>query len=126
LPELSRLPLSSAEYATASYRYGLATGEAVELWRRDMRRIAMVLATAGLIAVGMTASPAQAHDGWWGYPEWRENAWREHALREWAWRRHWWHQHHHWQPSYYNYGYYTPPAYYQAAPYGYAGYGDDQ
>jgi hypothetical protein len=31
-----------------------------------MRRVAMVLATAGLIAVGMTATPAQAHDGWWG------------------------------------------------------------
>jgi hypothetical protein len=118
--------IASSEYATEAYRYGSATGEAVELWRRDMRRIAMVLTTASLLAVGMTATRAQAHDGWWGYPDWRENAWREHAMREWAWRRHWWHQHHYWQPTYYNYGYYTPPAYYQGTPYGYAGYGNDQ
>jgi len=78
-----------------------------------MRRIAMLVATAGLIAVGMTATPARAHDGWWGHPEWRENAWREHNWREWAWRRHWWRQHHDWQSGSYNYGYYTPRAYYQ-------------
>src|SRR5947207_979485 len=41
-----------------------------------MRRVAMVLATVGLIAVGVTATPARAHDGWWGYPEWRESGWR--------------------------------------------------
>jgi hypothetical protein len=42
----------------------------------------MVLATVGLIAVGMAATPARAHDGWWGYPEWRENGWREHEWRQ--------------------------------------------
>jgi hypothetical protein len=76
-----------------------------------MRRVALVLATVGLIAVGMAATEAQAHDGWWGYPEWREHASWEHEWREREWRRHWWYQHHYWQPSYYGYGYYAAPAY---------------
>ena len=64
-----------------------------------MRRLAMVLATVGLVAVGMAATPARAHDGWWGYPEWRENGWREH--------------HRYGNPGYYGDGSYGPPAYYQ-------------
>lgn len=74
-----------------------------------MRRVAMVLATIGLVAVGMAVIPARANDGWWGYPEWRENGWREHE-----WRRHWWREHHrYWNPGYYGYGSYAPPAYYE-------------
>ena len=83
----------------------------------DARRVAMVLATVGLIAVGAVgtaATPARAHDGWWGYPEWRENAWREHEWRERAWRRHWWLEHHrYWAPWRAGYGYYAPSDYYQ-------------
>ena len=79
-----------------------------------MRRVAMVLATVGLIAVGMAATPARAHDGWWGYPESRENGWREHEWRQREWRHHWWReQHRYWNPGYYGYGSYAPPAYYQ-------------
>ncbi len=56
-----------------------------------MRRIISALAVAGMIAVGMTGTAAQAHDyGWGGYGwhqrAWQEHAWREHAWREQAWR----------------------------------------
>ena len=79
-----------------------------------MRRVAMILATVGLIAVGMAATPARAHDGLWGYPEWRENGWREQEWRQREWRHHWWREHHrYWNPGYYDYGSYAPPAYYQ-------------
>ena len=79
-----------------------------------MRRVAIVLATVGLIAVGMAATTARAYDGWRGYPEWRENGWREHEWREREWRRHWWREHHrHWTPGYYGYSSYAPPAYYE-------------
>ena len=72
-----------------------------------MRRVAMLLGTVGLMALGLAATPAQAHDGWWGYPNWREQAWRQHE-----WRQHEWRQHHYWQPWYYNQGYYAPRPYY--------------
>jgi len=76
-----------------------------------MYRVAMILATAGLIAVGMLATPARAHDGWWGYSEWRESPWREHEWREREWHRHWWHQQHrYWD---YGYGAYAPSTYYR-------------
>ena len=79
-----------------------------------MRRVAMVLATVSLIAVGMTATPARAHDVWWGYPEWRENGWREQEWRQREWRHHWWREHHrYWNPGYYGYGSYAPPADYE-------------
>jgi hypothetical protein len=98
-------------------RDGIAVGSMEE---RDMRRVAMVLATVGLIAVGMATTPARAHDGWWGYPEWREHAWREREWREREWRRHWWREHHYRQPGNYGYSYYTPPTYYQpGVTYGY-------
>ena len=70
-----------------------------------MRRIAMLLGMAGVIALGLatTPAPAQAQNGWWGYPNWHEQAWREHQRREWAWRRYEWREHHYWHP--YQYGY---------------------
>ena len=58
-----------------------------------MRRIALVLATLGVIAVGMAGTPAQAHEGWWGGHQWREQTWREHQWREQAWREHQWREH---------------------------------
>lgn len=76
-----------------------------------MRRVALLLGAVGVIALGLAASPARAHDGWWGHPDWRENAmqehaWREQALRQHAWReqawreREWrraeWREHHRW------------------------------
>ena len=73
-----------------------------------MRRVAMLLGMAGVIALGLAATPSQAQaQGWWGYPNgqehaWREQAWREHQWREWAWRRHEWREHHYWHP--YQYG----------------------
>ena len=64
-----------------------------------MRRAAMLLGMAGVIALGLAAAPAQAQDGWWGgYPNWRENVWRDHQSREWAWRHHEWRQHHYRHP----------------------------
>jgi hypothetical protein len=78
-----------------------------------MRRVAMVLATVGLIAVGTAATPARAHEGWWGYPESREDGWREHEWRQREWRHHWWREHHrYWNPGHYRYGLYAPLAYY--------------
>ena len=48
-----------------------------------MRRIALVLATAGLAALGIAGTPAQAHDSWgYGRQQWRENQWRGHEWRE--------------------------------------------
>ena len=64
----------------------------------EMRRIAILLGTVGVMALGLAATPAQAHDGGWGYSNWREQAWRQHE-----WRRH-----HYWHPGYYNQGYYAP------------------
>jgi len=47
-----------------------------------MRRIALALVTAGVIAAGMASVPAQAHEGWWyGRDQWREHEWREHHDR---------------------------------------------
>ena len=68
-----------------------------------MRRVAMLLGMAGVIALGLAATPAQAQ-GWWGYPNGHEQAWREHQWREWAWRHHQWREHHYWHP--YQNGYY--------------------
>ena len=69
-----------------------------------MRRVAMLLGMVGLMAMGLAATPtpAQAHDGWWGYLCWREQ----------AWRRHEWREHHYWRPWNYNQGYYAPRPYY--------------
>jgi hypothetical protein len=47
-----------------------------------MRRMALVLATVGLIAFGIAGTPAQAHDGWsYGQQQWRENQWHGHDWR---------------------------------------------
>ena len=69
-----------------------------------MRRVAMLLGMVGLMAMGLAATPtpAQAHDGWWGTPGWREQ----------AWRRHEWRAHRYWHPGYYNQGYYAPRPHY--------------
>ncbi|HVB16852.1 MAG TPA: hypothetical protein VNF04_09995 [Stellaceae bacterium] len=68
-----------------------------------MRRIAMMLSMAGVIALGLAASPAQADEGW------RDNsAWRQHEWREQEWR-----EHHRWHP-YHRYGY-SPGGYYAPA-----------
>jgi len=71
-----------------------------------MRRVAMLLGMAGVIALGLAATPApaqaQAGNGWWGHPTPREQAWRDHQRREWAWRHRAWSQHY-WHP--YQYGY---------------------
>jgi len=70
----------------------------------QMRRVAMLSVMAGVIALGLTAPPAQAQNGWWGgYPNWREHSWREHRAREWAWRHHEWREHRYGNP--YRYGY---------------------
>ena len=70
-----------------------------------MRRVAMLLCMAGVIALGLAATPApaQAHNGWWGYPTSREQAWREHQSREWVWRHRAWRENRTWHP--YEYGY---------------------
>lgn len=49
-----------------------------------MRRVAMVLGTVGLMALGIAATPApaQAYDAGWGYPASREQAWRQHEWRQ--------------------------------------------
>ena len=52
-----------------------------------MRRIALVLATVGVIAAGLAAGPAQAHAGWGDY-RWQHQEWREHAWRDREWREH--------------------------------------
>jgi hypothetical protein len=66
----------------------------------QMRRVAILLGAVGMMALGIAAipAPAQAQDGWWGYPGWRGEAWREHE-----WRRH-----HSWRHWYYDQGYYHP------------------
>jgi hypothetical protein len=47
-----------------------------------MQRMALVLATVGLIAFGIAGTPAQAHDGWgYGQQQWRENPWHGHDWR---------------------------------------------
>ena len=47
-----------------------------------MRRIALVLATVGVIVAGLASIPAQAHEGWWGgHRGWHESEWREHHYR---------------------------------------------
>ena len=65
-----------------------------------MRRVAMLLGMAGVIALGLAATPSQVQaQGWWGgYPNWREHAWREHQARDWGWRHHDWRAHHYWHP----------------------------
>ena len=70
-----------------------------------MRRVAMILGTVGLMALGIAATPApaQARDAGWGYPASREQAWRPHESRQHEWRRH-----RYWQPWSYNQGYYAP------------------
>jgi hypothetical protein len=75
----------------------------------EMRRVAMILGTVGLMALGIAATPApaQAHDAGWGYPASREQAWRQHE-----WRQHEWRQHRYWQPWSYNQGYYAPRRHY--------------
>lgn len=66
-----------------------------------MRRVAMLLGTAGVIALGLAAAPSQAQaQGWWGYSNSQEHAWRENQRREWAWRHY---QHHYWHPYQYRY-----------------------
>ena len=67
-----------------------------------MRRIALLLGTVGVIAVGLAGAPSQAQaEGWWGYPN--EQVWREHQRRELAWRQHEWREHHYWHPYGYRY-----------------------
>jgi hypothetical protein len=77
----------------------------------EMRRVAMLLGTVGLMALGLAATPAQARDAGWGYPASHQQAWRQHQSREWAWRRHEWRAHHYWHPGYDYQGYYAPRAY---------------
>ena len=69
-----------------------------------MRRVAMILGTVGLMALGIAATPApaQARDAGWGYPASREQTWRQHE----------WRQHHYWHPWSYNQGYYAPRRHY--------------
>ena len=44
-----------------------------------MRRIALILATAGVIAFGIAGVPAQAHEGWgYGQQQWSQHRWRGH------------------------------------------------
>jgi hypothetical protein len=68
----------------------------------EMRRVAMILGTVGLMALGIAATPAQAQDAGWGYPASREQAWRQHE----------WRQHHYWHPWSYNQGYYAARRHY--------------
>ena len=94
-----------------------------------MRRIATLLAAGAVMAVGLSTTPANAHDGWYSngwHNGWQDNrtfrepAWREREWREHAWRGHLWWEHHRWHPGYYQ-GYYAPPTYYgaPATAYGY-------
>ena len=82
----------------------METSEFVDRMEEEMRRIALLLGTVGIIAMGLAGvpSPAQAQ-GWRGYPSGHEQVWREHQWREWAWRQHEWREHHYWHP--YGYGY---------------------
>jgi hypothetical protein len=68
-----------------------------------MRRVTMLLGTAGMIALGLAATPAQAQNGWWGYRTGPEQTWRENQWREYQWR-----DHHYWRPWYYHHSYYIP------------------
>jgi hypothetical protein len=88
------------EYGTVPYRY--SRDKFPSPWMEDeMRRMAILTGMLGLMALGLAATPAEAHDGWWGYNGWRAQAWREHEWRA---------QHHFWRP-WYSHGYYGP-AYY--------------
>lgn len=55
-----------------------------------MRRIALVLATVGLVATAATAAvPARAQAAWWGgergyHEAWQQHEWREHHGRHFA------------------------------------------
>jgi hypothetical protein len=70
----------------------------------EMRRIALLLGTVGVTAVGLAGAPSPAQaQGWWGYPNGHEQVWREHQRRELAWRQHEWREHHYWHPYGYRY-----------------------
>jgi hypothetical protein len=63
----------------------------------QMRRVAMLLSMAGVIALGLAATPAPAQaQGGWGYHNSRQHEWRAHEWRGWAWRHHEWREHHYW------------------------------
>lgn len=73
-----------------------------------MRRVAMLLGTVGVIALGLAATPvqAQAQYGWSGYSDaqrypWSDAqryAWRRHQWLEWARQNHGWREYHRWYP----------------------------
>jgi hypothetical protein len=70
-----------------------------------MRRIAVLLGAAGVIALGMAGTPAMAQG--WGDYGWRPHEWREHEWRVRDRMRHEFYEHrlHHWRPWYHRYGY---------------------
>ena len=71
-----------------------------------MRRVAMLLGTVGVIALGLAATPVQAQvqNGWSGYSDAQRYAWRQHEWLEWARQTHDWREYHRWFP--YPSGYY--------------------
>lgn len=84
------------------------------LTRNAKSRLVHKLLAAAVLVTGLGtvtfATPASAHDGWYGERgrhEWREHEWREHEWRE----------HGGWRPHYGYYGYYGyAPGYYYAPP----------
>jgi len=80
-----------------------------------MRRIALLLAAAAVVASTLSVTPAIAHEGWHGGDhQWRGDEqngyqWGDRDWRERDWRRHQSWEHHGWDSGYY--GYYAPPAY---------------
>jgi hypothetical protein len=65
----------------------------------EMRRVAIILGTIGIMALGLAATPAQAHDRGWGNSNWRQQTWQQNR-----WQQNQWRQHRYWQPRYYNQG----------------------
>ncbi len=89
------------------------------LFPRKSWRAALGALALGAGLAGISATPAQAHDGWgWEHRDydrghgwdndWRRDAWREHEWRE----RH----------PYWGFGYYAPPVTYAAPQYYYPSY----
>jgi len=77
-----------------------------------MRRVAIILGTVGIMALGLAATPAQAHDRGSGYSNWRQQTWQQNR-----WQQNQWRQQRYWQPRYYNQARYYNQGYY--APYRY-------
>jgi hypothetical protein len=90
------------EYGTVPFRY-VDDSNGYPSGAKAMRKIAILITSAIVIAAGLSMTPAQAYDGRSPYG-WEHQGSREQAWREMEWRRHAWYRHH-WYQSYYHSGY---------------------